>query len=98
MSKHEPRRMHQAPQIHETPWHRFPNRPSDESVYRYPHEYKIQFRTHDRFSQQRHVWRWWNGADGVEEVDAWIRTLESPKKIETLPEATDGSATDKEEL
>ena len=72
------------PKVHETPWRPFPNRPTDESVYRYPHEYKVQFRTHERFSQQRHVWRW-DGDGGKLEVEQWIRTLSSPQEIEALP-------------
>ena len=73
-----------APAVHEISWMAFPNRPTDESVYRYPHEYKIQFRTHDRFSQQRHVWRW-DGEGGKIEIERWINTLESPEKINRLP-------------
>lgn len=75
--------MYDAPKVHETPWMEFPNRPTDESVYRYPHEYKIQFRTHDRFSQQRHVWRWDGGAKV--ETEDWMRTLSSPEEINAMP-------------
>lgn len=76
-------RTYAFPDVHETPWMKFPNRPTDESVYRYPHEYKIQFRTHDRFSQQRHVWRW-DGEGGEVEIEKWIRTLSSPEEINAL--------------
>lgn len=55
--------------INFTPINPFPNRPTDESEYCYPHFYHIEFyRTYEGY-KQRHVWRWNSGKLQFEE---WI--------------------------
>lgn len=50
----------------------FRNRPTDESVYCYPHRYRIEVRETNHGWEQRHIWIW---DSGNKEVDAWIRSI-----------------------
>ena len=49
--------------------HPFANRPTDESVYCYPHRYRIDMRKTHMGYEQRHVWLW---DDGKVQYEDWI--------------------------
>ena len=51
----------------------FPNRPKDESVYSYPHNYIIEFFETNRGWNQRHTWLWESGKKVVQD---WIPTYD----------------------
>jgi hypothetical protein len=51
----------------------FPCRPTDESVYCYPHKYRIDTRRVSGVNQQRHTFIW---NDGHSEAEEWIRGLQ----------------------
>lgn len=59
----------------------FPGRPTDESVYCYPHRYRIDVRKTHMGGEQRHVWFW---DDGRIEIEEWIPSPWAATVVQTF--------------